>query len=601
MTKYMTTVPTSRPRNVGVWRAAATLYGDWGTSKAYVIGLAFALAAYASFWFILAVSILTMLVGINYIFICKFYPMGGGVYTSVRNRSKVLSLLGAFFIIADYLVTASLSALSAFNYLGVTQPEIYAIIAIGVIGLMNFFGPKHTGSIAIGLAIPTLLVVLCLGLLSLPFLPQAVHVLTPMSKNIGTDWRIFVGIIVALSGIEAIANMTSSMKLDPGSTIKNPSVVKTSTPAILIVMVEVCIFTSLFGLAMNALPGLEISGNDVNAPGYPNVRDAMLRYMGEVFGGTLFGAAAGMMISYVISIVITLLLLSAVNTAMGALISLTFIMSRDDELPQYFQKLNRFGVPVYSTLFAFLLPMGLLLFVNDMVGLANLYAVGFVGAIAVNLGATSTNMELGLQPWQRYFMFGTFLIMAVIEFSLFIDKSEARNFVFMIVALGLLLRNFVVERKEKKMEGVAPRPILPEPPSDLKGGLLVAVSGINKVLDYALDEAALHNLPLNILFAREQKVVTESDSKRLWVDDHGACEVFDYVINKGSKNPTTFLYTITPHVAHSISEIAADKHVTRVFIGRHRGKTSFINLIRGTTPRDIFREMPKEIDLVVVY
>ena len=31
-----------RPRNVGWVRAAALLYGDWGTSKAYVIGLAVA-------------------------------------------------------------------------------------------------------------------------------------------------------------------------------------------------------------------------------------------------------------------------------------------------------------------------------------------------------------------------------------------------------------------------------------------------------------------------------------------------------------------------------------------------------------------------------
>ncbi len=36
-------IPTNvkRPRNVDVSRAAAILYGDWGTSKAYVIGLAF--------------------------------------------------------------------------------------------------------------------------------------------------------------------------------------------------------------------------------------------------------------------------------------------------------------------------------------------------------------------------------------------------------------------------------------------------------------------------------------------------------------------------------------------------------------------------------
>lgn len=69
---------TSRPRNVNAFQAAAILYGDWGTSKAYVIGLAFAISGYSSFWLIAAVSILTILVGINYIIICKHNPYGGG-------------------------------------------------------------------------------------------------------------------------------------------------------------------------------------------------------------------------------------------------------------------------------------------------------------------------------------------------------------------------------------------------------------------------------------------------------------------------------------------------------------------------------------------
>jgi len=69
---------TKRPRNVDAPRAAAILYGDWGTSKAYVIGLAFAIAGYSSFWLILAMSVLLVLVGINYMAICRHYPNGGG-------------------------------------------------------------------------------------------------------------------------------------------------------------------------------------------------------------------------------------------------------------------------------------------------------------------------------------------------------------------------------------------------------------------------------------------------------------------------------------------------------------------------------------------
>lgn len=38
---------TRRPRNLNAERAAGFLYGDLGTSKAYVIGLAFAVAGYA--------------------------------------------------------------------------------------------------------------------------------------------------------------------------------------------------------------------------------------------------------------------------------------------------------------------------------------------------------------------------------------------------------------------------------------------------------------------------------------------------------------------------------------------------------------------------
>lgn len=329
----METIQTTRPRDVNSLRAAGILYGDWGTSKAYVLGLAFALASYSSFWFILLVSILTLLVGINYIKICKFYPKGGGVYASVRNRSKVLSLIGAFFLISDYLVTAALSAVSAFHYLGVPHTEIWAISSIVIIGMLNFLGPKHSGSLSIMLAVPTILVVIILSLLSVPHIPNAIHQLQPMSENLGKNWIIFVGIIVALSGIESIANTTGSMKLDPGSTEENPSVAKTSTPAIVMVMLEVCIFTSLFGLVMNALPGLEISDGDVNAPGYPNVRDSMLRYMGEIFGDSQFGPIVGHYFALSVSIVFSLLLLSAVNTAMIALISLLFVMSRDGELP----------------------------------------------------------------------------------------------------------------------------------------------------------------------------------------------------------------------------------------------------------------------------
>jgi len=68
--------------------------------------------------------LLTALVGYNYMSICRLYPNGGGVYASVRHRSEIVSIVGVFLLIADYIVTAALSGLSAFLYLGVPHPEI---------------------------------------------------------------------------------------------------------------------------------------------------------------------------------------------------------------------------------------------------------------------------------------------------------------------------------------------------------------------------------------------------------------------------------------------------------------------------------------------
>src|SRR5262249_366187 len=92
--------------------------------------------------------VLTALVGGNSMVICRLYPDGGGVYAGVRHRSEVISIVGAFLLIADYLVTAAISSLSAFAYLGVPHPEKFAAAAILVIGLLNLLGPKHTSGLA---------------------------------------------------------------------------------------------------------------------------------------------------------------------------------------------------------------------------------------------------------------------------------------------------------------------------------------------------------------------------------------------------------------------------------------------------------------------
>ncbi len=62
-----------------------------GTSKAYVIGLAFVAAGFGSLPIILAVCGLTAVVAYNYIIVCAHFPDGGGVYSAARQQSRFLA------------------------------------------------------------------------------------------------------------------------------------------------------------------------------------------------------------------------------------------------------------------------------------------------------------------------------------------------------------------------------------------------------------------------------------------------------------------------------------------------------------------------------
>ena len=628
---------TTRPRDVDWKRAAAILYGDWGTSKAYVIGLAFAVAGYSSPWLIGAMCLLTALVGYNYITICRHYPNGGGVYASVRHRSEVMSIVGAFLLIADYIVTAAISSLSAFLYLGVPHPEYFAAASILIIGGLNYFGPKHTGGVAALIALPTAIVVVLLGLFAIPHLGEAVAHTEPLHGGFLHNWNGFVAIVLALSGVEAIANSTGVMKLNPGSTPDKPNVSKTATKALIVVMLEVCIFTALLGLAMAALPGMVISQGDVNAPGAEGVRDYMLRYMAQIFAGNVFGPAVGHIAAWTVSIVFGVLLLSAVNTSIVALSSISFLMARDKELPPIFSKLNPFGVPNAGLFFAMIIPAGLVIAVSDMSGLADLYAVGVVGAIAANLCATSTDRKLNLKVFERGIMFLTFVVMAAIEISLLVDKPNARIFAFTVLAIGLILRGLAkesAERKRKTAEDAAmeaailaveqaakqrgtgtatPKATSPAAtPSKVvehdhprqpivrayTGPILTAVRGAGRTLDFAVREAEENGQPLYVLFVREQQVIAPGDRKKKWTEDKEAREIFESLRDKGLGETIIPCYAVSDAPAHTIADLASTIGAERLLLGAPQ-RSSFIHILRGNIIRDVAQLLPDDITLLV--
>src|SRR5436190_7666522 len=536
-----------RPRNVDWKRAAALLYGDWGTSKAYVIGLAFLAAGFSSLPIILAVCALTGLVGINYIVICRHFPDGGGVYSAARSQGRLLAVVGALLLLADLTVTAALSGWSALTYITSGAEHIAwikllrdhipltTIAVLLIMGAINYFGPKHSGSLAVALAVPTLIVVVILIGISAPHLTT--RFLQPRQESLGTLWVQFVGVILALSGAESIANLTGVMKLDPGSTMEHPSVARESLKAITPVAIEVVLGTALLGWAMLCLPAVLGKTLHLSEPGaissvLQQRSEDMLRFIAEQFATATFSPAVGQIFGWIVGIVFFLLLLSAANTAIVAMIGLLYMMSRDREMPRQFRRLNPHGVPMWPLTIAVGLPVVVLLFAGNFTALAGLYAIGVVGAITVNVGSCAFNRTVGFTWYDRVLFGVTFVILAFVELTLAHTKLDALQFVLAVLIGGLALRAYTLKRQglttltvtREVAQMVTPDLEATVQPRLQEGQkIMVAARGLTPVLSFALDEAELRNATLFVLYVKEVAVYYTAGGTRLgrarWQDD----------------------------------------------------------------------------------
>lgn len=596
-----------RPRNVDWKRAAALLYGDWGTSKAYVIGLAFIAAGFASLPIILAVCILTAVVAYNYIIVCKHFPDGGGVYSAARQQSRFLASTGALLLVANFMVTAALSGWAAVSYLGI--PARYAQVAtmllIVAVGVINFFGPKHSGSVSLYLAVPAIFVVLLIIGISAPHL-TLIH-LEPRHADLGHTWVAFVGVILALSGVEAVANITGVMKADPDSPPDKPTVTRTATKAIVPVAIEVVVGTALLGWAMLSLP------KEFSATLAAHKED-MLRFLAEHYGTIAGGESLGQGLGFLVGMVFGLLLFSAVNTAVVALIGVIYMMAQDGELPRQLARLNKHGVPQFPLYIAVGIPILILAVTKQFEGLAGLYAIGVVGAIAVNLGACTFNKRLDLKWYERGIMGLTFALLAAVELTIAKTEPEALFFAICVLGVGYGLRAYSHKLSGLKTvtvsRGVAAM-VTPDlaastmqPRLDEGQKIMVAARGITPVLSFALDEAQLRKAVLCVLYVKEIAVYFSAATTVLgrtrWQDDPEANAIMSLMLKLGAERGVCVLpvYAVSENASATILDLSATMGVDYLMIGASQ-RNALVHLLRGSVVTNVAAQLPDEIRLII--
>ncbi len=582
-------VQGKRPRELHWYHAGPMLYGDWGTSRLYVLGLCYYYTRQASFWFMLAMAGLLLGLGWAYQVICRLYPDGGGVYSSARHRHPILGMVGGLLLCADYVVTAALSSLDAFHYVDLPHPHLWAAGCIIALGAINYFGPRKSGSGALVVTVLTVILTLVIAVAAVPSLGHA-HIERPSGGPIQW-WKQFTFIILAISGVEAVANMTGIM-VEP--------VARTARRSIVPVMLEIVILNLVMTLAMQALPLHVLGGGDASNA-YVAHRDDMLRLLAEYYVGPGFAVAA--------SLVCGFLLLSAVNTAVTDLVSIQYMMARDRELPAAFAGLNHFGMPAVPLLIACLLPFAVVVAVPDVAHLADLYAIGVVGAVAVNLGTTSTSFTLEMPWWERAGMMVLAAVMSLIWVTIAWEKPLALAFAMSILGVGLAGR-WVAHNRARIREWVrvpapAPEPAAAPPEAapayEPVGRIMAATRWNPRLIRFAVEEAKNRRAELFILFVRHLAVipmgsVTVPDASH----DIDAQAVFNdaQAAARQAGVPLRLLYSVAENVPDAILDIAVTHGVDLLILGATQ-RGALWRTMKGDVIQRVGQYLPEGTGLLI--
>ncbi len=627
-----------RPRDLSHWHAGPLLFGDWGTSRLYVLGIGAVTLGLAAPYYLLALSVLMAVVAWAYTIVCRSFPDGGGVYSAARQLSPLLSVIGATLLLGDYIVTAALSTVEALAYFGVPDHKWLIVslstAAIALLGVINWFGARSAGELAKWIALASIALSAVVAVLVLPWVPDGLRLMKLDNAPLLDKWVNFTGIILALSGVEAVANMTGIMK-EP--------VAQTARRTIWPVLAEVATLNVLFGVAMLGLIGLSAAHlPEMNAQveasrhlaidAVGRINDLPVHFSGASGGGglghaewsvkevqthamkvmaveggqNLLGQTGGLVFGKVTAVVFGLLLLSATNTVIGGMISVMYALGRDNELPRVLTRLNYSGVPRWPLIIACLSPAVLLCVFYELEPLSHLYAIGVTGAISLNLSCCAFNRKLTVTTVERTGLFVVATIITVVFMTIAITKHSAALFA------GILVLNVLIGRQVAKlMAARAAR--LPEPtigwlaelqrkPLDLdpnKPRIMLAARGRHQA-EYAVDLARKRGATLFAIFVRTLRVIAnEASSVPRIEEDPDAQEALGTVAVLARQVGVPFvpIYCSSPEIAEEILDYTVTFGCDTLIMGKSR-RTNLARQLGGDPVAKVATLLPEGVSLV---
>jgi amino acid transporter len=358
----------------------AVVFADLGTSVYYTPGILFNQFGTHAALFVGLTLIVFVLLTIKYAEVTIRYPEGGGVVTvGAHAVSGWVGLIGGLFILVDYFLTSSLSAVSGVTYLGSVAPSVVGVVvpctvaALVFIAALNFMGisadAKVTAVIAVAALLSQLSVIVAtiahagLGA-ALGAVPKVFSThLTGVGLLTG-----YAGAFLAFSGLESISQLSPAM-----ATPRR----RVAPRTMVLVIVTVALTSPLLTLWSTTL---------LKGATDPNQ-----------FISLLAGYAAGPGLQTEVALTAALLLIFASNTATIGCYHVFLALSRMRFLPDFLQRRNRLrDTPHWAILVATGIPVAIVLVTRGSTTvLGDLYAFGLLGAFSV------TCLSLDIVRWRE--------------------------------------------------------------------------------------------------------------------------------------------------------------------------------------------------------
>tara|TARA_R110002072_G_scaffold42064_19_gene118485 strand:- start:67932 stop:69968 length:2037 start_codon:yes stop_codon:yes gene_type:complete len=655
-------VTDSRPRNLRWIHAGPLLYGDWGTSRLYVLGLAFLYTAHASVVYLAAIGLLMLAVSWAYTIICRCFPDGGGVYTAARQLSPTLSVVGSTLLLSGYIMTAAISVIEAFHYFHVPHHLVLplSIGAIVLVGGVNYLGAKSAGKFALIIALVALGVSAVMAVMSIPYFIKGIDTISFdyfRETSAGHAWVNFTKICLALAGVEAVANMTGMMK---------QPVSRESKRTIWPVSLEVVGLNMVFGLALAGLSFTVLSTSmiDMHTPdeirlqetrqafietlpaeygrelsiesgfalteeelavlspeslhAYETIEshqhevdlytNASMRIIAEETATNAMGDGAGKVFGNIAGITFGLLLLSATNTAIMAMVSVFFAMGQDNELPKSLTKLNYSGVPWVGLIISVLIPIAVIIIEQDVTVLASLYVLGVTGAITVTLLSSAYNKELDIGKVSRILMWILGLFLFSISMTIAVTQPVSTMFSGTLVAMALGVRTIRSSRAAKNTGDALDAPhtgwlkmlqsitinINPDKPK-----IMLAARGRYQS-EYAVDVAKRRDATLFAIFVRPIRVLDLRPGQAPRIEtDEAAQEALGTTAMLANEAGVPFvpIFVTSQSIADEILDYTVTYGCDTLIMGKSR-RSAFSRKLEGDVVSQISDALPDGITLI---